>query len=154
MSDTSCSAWLLSGTESMRVAIGESEMLHIILGRQRFFVVPRSPDYCRSVFIWQGRIIPAFDLSIYLHSAKTDAESVSYTERYICIVNYRDSTTTVHYGALLLYDLPIRTSVNDDQMCELPDNNEELRSISSSCFQDADHGPIPVLNLASIFCAR
>ncbi len=154
MSDTICSAWLLSATETMRVAIGEFEMLHIILGRQRFFIVPHAPDYCRSVFLWQGRIIPAFDLSVYLHSAKTDAESVSYSERYICIVNYRDSTTTVHHGALLLYDLPIRISVNDDKMCELPDNNKELRSISSSCFQDADHDAIPVLNLASIFCAR
>jgi chemotaxis signal transduction protein len=138
----------------MRVAIGEFEMLHIILGRQRFFIIPHAPDYCRSVFLWQGRVIPAFDLSVYLHSTKTDAESISYSERYICIVNYRDSTATVHHGALLLYDLPIRISVNDDKMCELPGNNKELRSISSSCFQDADHGPIPVLNLPGIFCAR
>ena len=151
MNNASCSAWLLSVTETMRVAIGEFEMLHIILGRQRFFAIPRTPDHCRSVFIWQGQILPVFDLSVYLRTEKTDADSVIRTERYTCIVNYRDPADSVQHGALLLYDLPVRITVSDDQMCELPDNNKKLRTISNSCFQDPGHGPVPVLNLARIF---
>lgn len=151
MSDPSCSAWLLSVAGDVRVAIGELEMLHIILGRQRFYTIPRSPVYCRNVFLWQGQVIPVFDLDIFLHDVRELPEPGDDPERYICVINYCDPASRVHHGALLLRDLPVRISVSDEQMCDLPDNAGKLREISSSCFNEPSTGPVPVLNLSRVF---
>jgi len=150
MNVETCSAWLLAATKDRRFAIGEFEMLHIVLGRQRFFSVPRTPDYCCFVFLWQGQIVPVFDLGIYLDNSEKEAVYSNLQERYVCIVKYRTPDNNVNHGALHLSELPVRISVSDDQQCDLPDKS--LTEISHSCFLEAESGPVPVLDLTKIFC--
>ena len=154
MTGGSCKAWMLPQAQGRYVAIGEHEMVHIIPEWVRLQPIPHCPDYCHKVFVWQGQLIPVFELQTYLwpqDSVTTDAAQEATP--IICIVAYENDNHVVGYGGLLLNALPFRTDVIDDQLCSFPDDYHQWDDIAVSCFSDPVGGPTPVLDLPRIFCS-
>ncbi len=146
-------AWLLP-LGNRFAAIGEFEMAHIITGWQRYMPIPRSPVWCRYVFIWQGRVLPLLDLGVYLDPARTTGtRAILPTARDIVgIVAYEDPQGNIGYGGLRLSAPPAIRSVTDDGMCDYPAGNTDWSRIALSCFETSETGPVPVLDITRIFC--
>ena len=152
MNGSGCKAWMLPLGEGGHAAIGEYEMVHIIPEWVRLQSIPLCPVYCHKVFMWQGQLIPVFDLRVWLRPQDhkiTDINQESAPS--ICIVAFEDEDRTTGYGGILLSALPFKTGVLDDQLCDFPDDNYRWSAIAVSCFSDPGGGPSPVLDLARIF---
>jgi chemotaxis signal transduction protein len=149
----SCKAWLLPLGEGRLVAIGEYEMVHIIPEWVRLQSIPHCPAYCHKVFMWQGHLIPVFDLQAWLHQRGNVAEDTAQdSSPIICIVAYKDDNRNVSFGGMLLSALPYRCEVYDSQICDYPEEEDRWRSIAVSCFSGPNGMPSPVLDLSRIFC--
>ena len=154
MSGSGCKAWMLPLGEESHAAIGEYEMVHIIPEWVRLQSIPCCPAYCHKVFMWQGQLIPVFDLRAWLRPrAGMVADTPQDTTPIICIVAFEENDRKVGYGSILLNALPFRTDVADDQFCDYPDDNDRWHAIAVSCFFCPGGGPSPVLDLARIFCS-
>lgn len=154
MAETSCKAWLLP-VGACQVAIGEFEMAHIIAGWQRYLPVPRSPAWCRHVFMWQGRLLPLFDLEVYLDPARANISSSSPgTREIVGVIAYEDQGGVIHYGGLKLSAPPVIRVVTDEEMCDYPAGYPGWDRIALSCFEDPGIGQVPILDIARIFCTR
>jgi hypothetical protein len=55
------------------------------------------------------------------------------------------------HGALILSAPPVRIRVNDSQACDLPDCLSDWRNLAIACFEQAGHGPVPILDLGKVF---
>jgi len=150
MTGKACRAWMLPVAGGGHAAIGEQEMVHIIPEWVRLQSVPHCPGHCHKVFIWQGQLIPVFDLHAYIHPQ--DSTTADNTP-IICIVAYENNNHETGYGGLLLCAIPYRTDVTDDQLCAYPDAGGRWNHISVSCFSDTAGGPTPVLDLPRMFCS-
>ena len=146
MTVPSCKAWVLPIDASMHAAIGEGEIAHVLPGLHPLQQLPRCPDWCRSIFRWHDRLVPLFDLAALLHphAAATDGQAIA-------VVAYPGMDHSVQYGGLKLGALPFGRRVSDDQQCDFPASSPHWERIASSCFEDPQHGPIPVLDLARVF---
>jgi chemotaxis signal transduction protein len=154
MSETACKTWLLP-TGSIHVAIGEFELVHIIAGWQRYIPVPRSPVWCHHVFLWQGCLLPLFDLENYINFAQGKVEtSYSSTSDIVGIIAYENQRGEIQYGGLKLNAPPVIRVVSDDKMCDYPMSYPDWNKIALSCFKDPDIGPVPILDIQRIFCAK
>jgi len=152
MTRRSCRAWLLPLSGGRHAAIGEQEMVHIIPEWVRLQPIPYSPGHCHKVFIWQGQLIPVFDLHAYIHPQDVTATDTALdVSPIISIVAYTDADDAVGFGGLLLGALPFRTDVVDDQLCDFPDSEDRWQNIAVSCFSDPAGGSTPVLDLPRIF---
>ena len=118
MNTDKCNAWLLPITEDSYAATGEFELVHIIMDWIRLFSVPMAPSYCKNLFIWQGHLIPLFDMDAYIHWRGDQHQGGLRTAGYICIVAYQSGAADgdVRYGGLLSRAMPFRTTVGDDQV--------------------------------------
>ena len=138
-------AWILDFGISVRVAIGELELIHLE-EQPKLFTVPRTPDYCHSVLVWQDTIVPALDLGIILQG-----ESHIPQTYYAAIVHYREvANGPLVYAALLLAEIPERKSIDDSYACLLPDEPRVLKRLANSCFS-LNRESIPIIELASVF---
>jgi len=152
MTGSGCKAWMLPLGKGRHAAIGEYEMVHIIPEWVRLQSIPLCPVYCHKVLMWQGQLIPVFDLQAWLRTQTgIVADTAQDAMPIICIVAYEDDNRTVGYGGILLSALPFRTDVLDDQLCDFPDDDDRWSAIAVSCFSDPGGGPAPVLDLARIF---
>lgn len=153
MSETTCKAWLLP-TGSIHVAIGEFELVHIIAGWQRYMPVPRSPAWCHHVFLWQGRLLPLFDLETYINPAPGIVRTAfSNTREIVGVIAYENQHGEIQYGGLKLNAPPAIRVVSDDEICDYPMTFPGWDKIALSCFEDPDIGPVPILDIQRIFCA-
>ena len=142
-------AWLLDLGGGLHAAVGEREMLHVLPDSPRLYEIPRSPPYCRKVLIWQGEILPVMDLArrLSVHEA-TAAQSPPL----IVITAFQEQQGVApRHGALLLGSAPARIRVSDAQACELPQPQSRWRSFAIACFEHADRGAVPVVDLGRIF---
>jgi CheW-like protein len=147
----SAEAWLLSLGAAHRAAVGIYEVVHILPYAPALFRVPQAPAHCRGVILWEERVLPVVDLRSLVSkgAASVDAAHVAGLEQLIAVVAYQtDRSQVADYGALLLAGLPARTTVTDEQACEL---DPAWTSFSSSCFRHANLGPVPVLDLRRVF---
>jgi len=150
----SAEAWLLSLGATHRAAVGIYEVVHILPYAPAVFQVPQAPAHCRGVILWEERVLPVIDLRALVSSgaAKVDAAHVAGLEQLVAVVAYQtDRSQIADYGALLLAGLPARTTVTDEQACELDPALASWASFSSSCFRHANLGPVPVLDLRRVF---
>ena len=141
-------AWMVSFRGDTRVAVGELELVHVLPDPPPLFPIVKAPCHCRQVFLWEGRVLALFDLSLWL-----DESSAPDDGDHVAVFRYRAAPgAPLGYGALLIHGAPRQVLVNDSQACELPGEAAALRPVVSACF---DYGgrAVPVLNLARIFDA-
>jgi chemotaxis signal transduction protein len=142
-------AWIISITDTVFASVGESELVHVLPDKPDLYKVPKAPDYCQQVFIWENKIIPVMNLAVRFGH---DKESSPHNH-FISIFAYRaEKTALIEYGALFLNTTPIRTEVSDEQVCKLPTNLSSWRHYVRSCFQETDtQKSIPILKLEHLF---
>lgn len=144
-------AWILSVTPNLFVAVGEFELVHILPDNPVLFKVPKSPGYCNQVFVWQNKIIPLMDLAARF---EVEGRGSGTNEGYkVGIVAYRAEKTGVPgYGALFLKSTPRQVEVGDEQGIVFPASFEAWHQYVSSCFKTEDtEEAIMILRLNRLF---
>ncbi len=136
-------AWLLDFGQMLRAAVGMRVLLQII-DQPRLHPVPCTPAHCRSVYSWQGRLMPVVDMAVLLgHEPQTP--------RLLAIAGYQESPGEApRLGGLLLSTAPIPLIVGNDQACALPEQSDVWPKFAISCFGHQGDA-IPVLHLGRIF---
>lgn len=142
-------AWLLDLGENLYAAVGERELRYLLTDPPSLTIIPNSPPYCRTVLVWQGAVVPVMDLA---HRVLGRVVTRSHKDEVIVLATFQEHTQApIQYGALLLGSIPTRLSVNDNQVCHLPDPKPLWQRLACSCFQHEIHGPVPILNLTKVF---
>lgn len=142
-------AWLLDFGGGLHAAVGDLEMIHALPDAPSLFAIPRSPDYCRQVLVWQGEVLPLMDVALRLAARPP---SVNGSGSLIVITAFQDHPGAApRHGALLLNTAPVRIRVNDTQACELPESQSVWGHLAIACFEHQDRGPVPVLDLRKLF---
>lgn len=141
-----CHAWMVPLRGDHRAAVGERELVHVLPDPPELFTVLKAPPHCRQVFLWEGHVLPVFDLSLWLGEDLDDGENA-----HIGVLRYRPGPDqALRYGGLVIKGTPRQVLVNDSQACDLPSGHQAWRQVANACF---DYGgrPVPVLNLPRIF---
>jgi len=141
-----CKAWMVPLRGKHRVAVGELELVHVLPDPPEMFTVLKAPRHCRQVFLWEGHVLPIFDLSQWLGEDPRSDDNA-----HLGVFRYRPGPDeALRYGSLIIEGAPRQILVNDSQGCDLPADQESWRQVASSCF---DYGgrPVPVLNLQRVF---
>lgn len=140
-------AWLLHLGNRLLAAVGEFELVHVVLDSP-LFRVPLCPPHCNRLLLWEGRLLPVMDLSRWL------LEGDDEPKRYMAILPWRQGQEeNLYYGALPLVVPPTRIQVRDEAACSLPQSPLAWRSCSLSCFLYGDR-PVPILDVSGIFGRR
>ena len=142
----SCNAWMVTLRGDRRAAVGERELVHVLPDPPELFPVLKAPRHCRQVFLWQGLVVPVFDLSQWLGDGPDDTDN-----GYLGVFRYRPNPgEALHYGSLVIEGAPRQVLVNDNQACDPPDGREPWHQVAHACFDYAGR-PVPILNLARLF---
>lgn len=142
----SSGAWILALDGTLRAAVGERELIHLI-EIPTLLDVPLSPFYCRQALVWNRALLPAMDLAAWLHQKP----SAQRGRTLAGVFAYQSKPgAEPAYGALLLAGIPERAHVNDNDACALPKQPAGWRTLAISCFKK-DHLSIPVLDLFCVF---
>ena len=145
-----CNAWMVPLRGEHRAAVGELELVHVLLDSPELFTVLKAPRHCRQVFLWEGHVVPVFDLSLWLGEETNDAGNDG-DDAHLGVFRYRPRPgEALCYGSLVIEGAPRQVLVNDSQACDLPVGQESWRQVANACF---DYGgrPVPILNLPRIF---
>ena len=142
-------AWIIDIADSFQSAVGEFELIHILPDNPKLFKIPKTPEYCQQVFIWQNRIIPVLNPAKKLLNFQTEG-------KIIAIFAYRNQKTNyIEYGALFIADTPNRIEVSDEQAVSLPTDLKPLSIYIKCCFQETDtQNIIPILKIEQLFEAQ
>ena len=141
-------AWLLDLGEGLLAAVGALEMVHLLPDEPALFEIPQSPIYCRNVLVWQDEILPLMDLA-----ARLLGRPGPVGQDLLAVLAFQEYPgAETRNGALLLKAPPIRIHVNDSQACDLPDSPSDWQHLAIACFELAERRPVPVLDLAKVFC--
>lgn len=132
-------AWLLECGESLKIAVGDHEMIELVQTGQ--------PDQLSAmtgqngeVLQWQDSQVPVIDIAT-LHAGTQQA----WPDSYLCLLNYQASPGgPLQQMALRVRQAPERILVDDAQVCELPREYDDspLKAVTLSCFT---HHAEPVL---------
>ena len=142
-------AWLLDLGEGLHAAVGELEMVHILPEAPALFEIPQTPDHCRRVLVWRGEVLPLMDIAMRLEARSS---AVDGTRGLIAVTAFEEAPgRPARHGALWLNRAPARIRVDDAQACGLPESLPDWRPIAISCFDYAGLGPVPVLDLHTVF---
>lgn len=143
-------AWIISITNTVSAAVGEFELVHVLPDNAVLYKVPKTPDYCQQVFIWQNKIIPVMNLAARFALKQKPTANEHFV---ISIFAYRaERTGILEYGALFLTDTPRRSEVSDEQACPLPTDLFAWKHYAKSCFQETrTQKAIPILRLEHLF---
>lgn len=139
-------AWMMSFGTDRRAAVGELELVHVLPDAPELFPVLKAPAHCREVFLWEGHVLPVFDLTLWFGETREEHENA-----HLGVFRYRSAPGgPLGYGSLVIEGAPRQVQVSDSQACELPEGGGPWRSIARACF---DYGgrPVPVLNLPRMF---
>jgi chemotaxis signal transduction protein len=136
-------AWLLDFGDACKAAVGTRELLHLV-DAPVTFTVPRTPDYCRRVVLWQERLLPVMDIA-----ARFGA--LPRTAPFLAVIGYQQQRGEYpQFGALMLSSPPMQLAVSNNQACSLPDESSAWRELAVSCFEHQG-SPVPILNLCRLF---
>ncbi len=139
-------AWVVGFKGDHSAAVGELELMHVLPDSPELFPVQKAPRHCRQVFLWEGHVLPVFDLSLWLGEEPASGDDV-----HLSVLRYRPGPDErLHYGSLIIEGAPRQVLVNDSQACDLPGGRESWRSLAHACF-DYKGRPVPILNLQRIF---
>ena len=142
-------AWLLDLGGGLHAAVGGLELNHVLTDAPILFDIPQTPDYCRQVMVWQGEVLPLMDVAMRLTARPSSANASLGLIVVTAFQEYPGATS--RHGALLLNTAPVRIRVNDAQACELPESQPGWRRLARACFEHSDLGPVPVLDLRTLF---
>jgi chemotaxis signal transduction protein len=138
-------AWLIDFGDEYRAAIGERELFHLVYEPQ-LFQVPHCPAHCDRVIVWEGRVLPVWNLRKWL---RPDADTPA--TRLVAVIGYRpDDRDDTEFGAVEIAAPPQRIVACDDDACALPADSPAWVRISTSCFAH-NRKQVPALNLTSMF---
>ena len=142
-------AWVIDIAEGFYGAVGEFELIHILPDNPQLFKIPKTPEYCQQVFIWQNRIIPVLNPVTKLLNMKEQG-------KIIAIFAYKPSKTNyIEYGALFINNTPHRIEVSDEQAVPLPTVLKTWSPYIKCCFQETiTQNIIPILKIAQLFEAQ
>lgn len=140
-------AWLLNFGDGHLAAVGRRELLHLV-PQPTLFELPRTPRHCSRVMIWQGRMVPVWDLLAWL-----TPDSRAVNANLLAVVGYQSGRRqTPHFGAVLLVEPPARVAVADTDACEIPVDQQAWSRIADSGFRHQEK-PVGILNLPLMFSA-
>ncbi len=141
------SAWLLDLGEGLHAAVGEQEMIHVLPDPPTLFQIPRTPPYARQVMVWQDEVLPLINLRLRLAMPMAPERPM-----LVAVMAFQDHPGAApRHGALKLGGPPVRIGVNDSLACELPEPQSDWRQLALACFEHANIGPVPVLDLHRLF---
>jgi chemotaxis signal transduction protein len=143
-------AWIMSITDTVSVAVGEFELVHILTDNPVLFTIPTAPSYCQQVFIWQNKIVPVMNLATRFNLPEKSNDFI------VSIFAYRaEETGQIEYGALFLTASPLRIEVGNTQVCPLPADLTALTPYVRCCFQETKtQQATPILNLEHLFASQ
>jgi chemotaxis signal transduction protein len=146
-------AWIISVTNAVSVAVGEFELVHILPDSPVLFNVPKAPHYCQQVFVWQNKIVPVMNLAVRFGYQE---KSVINEHITTSLFAYRaEKTGLIEYGALLLNETPRRYEVSDSKSYPLPAELHDWANYVSCCFKDTETEKIiPILKLEHLFASQ
>ena len=147
---TTSDAWLLDCGDSLRIAVGDREMIELIHD-QSCYPVPGTPDYCASVVAWHGRTVPVMDLN-RLH----DPSAARQGSAYLCLLYYQSAPgKPVQPVAIRVSGAPESIRVDDSQVCDLPErfHPSRLRAVTLCCFEKGGEGVL-ILDIAALCSAE
>lgn len=149
-------AWLLELGPAQYAAVGERELVHVLPDEPRIFPVPGSPTHVRGAIAWQGTVLPALDLDIWLNRPVQAAHAAldPNVKQVMVIVAFRSAGESIALGSMLLRQVPQRLVVNDGQDCPLPARPSAWRDVAHACFEHEKFGPVPILDLRAIFSGQ
>lgn len=136
-------AWLLPLGGKHWAAVGGHQMVHLIYEPQ-FTAIPLTPPHCSHALVLEGRILPVWDIAVWLGAALPGRIT-----HLAAIVSYEIGGTR-QLGAVQLAAPPVRATVSDEAACPLPEAPARWKSIAISCFRHGEH-VVPVVDLAHMF---
>ena len=139
------SAWSMQLNSDLDVAIGQNELVHII-HEPDLILVPKAPEYCNQVLVWNENIIPV----INFHSYKSLKVKYDVKNAVVAVILYKASGV-YHYGALILQGIPMLLTVHNAQACSVPATLSDYEDLFISCFSTVDKRVLPVLNTNALF---
>lgn len=143
------SAWIISITPTLTVAVGEFELVHILPDKPILYKIPKSPHYCEHVIVWENKIIPVMDLSVRFGFTST---LLTTENTIIGIFAYRaEDTEKPGFGAFFMNTTPRRLEVSNTQSCDLPDTFNHWKRYVSSSFKIEDNKKIVIIRLNRLF---
>ncbi|MCW9015183.1 MAG: chemotaxis protein CheW [Gammaproteobacteria bacterium] len=141
-------AWLLQIDRKTRVAVGHLELIHIV-NYPEYYDVPRSPEHCKRVILWNKNIIPVIDMSMLI-----DGISTYYHKNKIAIAMYENSQTGQYeYGGIQLMDTPILKVIDNNQGVSRSQLSDKWRDYSLSAFK-VNEEMIPIVSIRKIFSSK
>jgi len=139
-------AWLLDCGGGVMVAIGLSNVLHVVEDKSLLHRVPLAPVHCNRVLLWQKRILPAVDIATLVGVAAPAARA-----SYACVLGWRDTHGVSEYGVLLIFGLPRQIGISDaDQIRPANADADRWRGLALGFF--SYHKRItPIIDPAALF---
>lgn len=138
-------AWVMKLDQSIYAAVSKTELIHIV-DKPTYIKIPKTPDHCKHVIIWNKNILPIMNISLWIKN-----ESTHYDSNVVAIIAYGDSDGDAQYGGIKLFDAPTLEYVNNQQMSELPSDFNKWNAISLSCFINKDNVKVPILDISKLF---
>lgn len=138
-------AWVMKVDESLYTSVSQMELVHII-DKPYFVNIPKAPEYCQNIVIWNENILPVVDLSCLLN----DTKSRNICD-FVAVIIYRDCNSEIHYGGVKLVDSPELEYVDNNQLCNIPEHSMNIQTISLSCFISKDGHETPILDMSKVF---
>ena len=148
---TTSKAWLLECGNSLTIAAGDHEMAEFVQ-KQEYFRVPGAPEYCSSVVVWQGKIVPVMDLAALFNPAVGGDPEHSM----LCVMKYQsEPSSALQQLAIRVTEAPRKIIVDDEHACELPDilRNSVLGQLNLACFNRDAH-PVMIIDIARLCSAE
>lgn len=147
---TASDAWLLELDDSLAIAIGDHEMVEYVRATTTF-PVPGAPKYCSHVFLWQNKLVPIMDVSMMRgHTNKRASDG------FMGLVAYQlKPGAPIMHIALYVNELPKKIQVDDEQVCELPEELDDglVRQLCLSCFKHESQ-PVVIIDIARLCSAE
>ena len=137
--------WLLPLDQTMNVAVGEYEFIHIV-DQPEYISIPQTPEHCKHVILWNENIVPVINLSSWFSGHEQDEDA-----GVVAILIYNNSEGELLYGGIKLVNIPVSDKVKNDQGCSLPGNADKWKEISLSCFKSGNGAIVPILDVAALF---
>jgi len=129
-----------------RVAVGQLELIHII-AQPSYIEIPKAPDYCKRVVVWNNKVIPVLDLSMLVNKT-----SAYYQHNAVAVAMYvNGSEKQVQYGGIQLIDMPVLDTVSNEQKIVESELSVRWKPISISGYRSKDREIIPILDVQKIF---
>jgi len=141
MSTTKSNAWIIPLQSDFLVAVSDVEMVEYLTG-PRLIHVPLTPYYCNNVIPWREGMIPVFNLNPLFA-----LPSMHNLHHFGVLAYQARPKTPLQHIAVLLSGSPVRISVDDEQIGEVPEEfSGPFADLVLSCFEYKDL-PVPILNI-------